>query len=153
MKCCCCKPKISDKKVNQILLCVFAILNSIAAVWLLVNDEYSISNAGIARSTISRIVLHLYHIMLSYALFAATAFGSKQPLEWFGLIGNFIGSGFFLFFLGFLTLMLDNVYGLVVAIITIVYGLAVIVYGIATKKPSLPEGGTTYRNLRELDEA
>ncbi|ETV91467.1 hypothetical protein, variant 13 [Aphanomyces invadans] len=146
----CCKPSISDKKVNQVLLCVFAILNSIAAVWLLVTDQYSISESGVARATISKIVLHLYHIMLSYALFAATAFGSQQPLEWFGLIGNFVGSGFYLFFLGFLTLMLDNTFGLVVAIVTTVYGFAVIVYGVVTKKPALPEGGTSYRHLRDV---
>ncbi|KAF0697501.1 Aste57867_11811 [Aphanomyces stellatus] len=140
---------LTDKKVNQILLCIFAGLNSVAAVWLLVNDNYSLKN-GLARFTFSNLVLHLYHIGLSWSLLAATAFGAAQPLEWFGMIGNFIGSGFFLFFLGFLTLMLDNAFGTTVAILTILYGVAVIVYGIMTKKPALPEGGTSYRNLREI---
>ncbi|CAK4086173.1 unnamed protein product [Aphanomyces euteiches] len=144
------KWNISDKKVNQILLCIFAVLNSIGAVWLLVVDDYSLKGDAMARSSVSRIILHLYHIFLSYCLFAATAFGSKQPLEWFGIIGHFVGSGFYLFFLGFLTLMLHNTFGLIVSIATIVYGFAVIVYGIVSKKPSLPEGGTSYRNLRDI---
>ncbi|OQR98622.1 hypothetical protein ACHHYP_08378 [Achlya hypogyna] len=139
---------ITAMKVHQIFLALFGLLNLIAAAWLLAVDDYPFHNSGQIRGSVARIVLHLYELILSHCLFAAAAFGWSQPMEWFGILSGFTGSGFYLVFLGFLTLSLDTVYGLVVAIVTIVYGVASIIYGFSTKKEML-ENGTSYRNLMQ----
>ncbi|OQS06178.1 hypothetical protein THRCLA_20426 [Thraustotheca clavata] len=137
---------LTAPKVHQVLLAIFGLINLIGAAWLIGVEDYPFHNGDTIRSSVSLIVLHLYHIMLSLCLFSAAALGSTRPMEWFGLLTNFIGSGFYLVFIGFLTLRLATVYGMVVGIVTIVYGIGSIIYGFATKKEML-ENGTSYRNL------
>ncbi|KDO27270.1 hypothetical protein SPRG_07519 [Saprolegnia parasitica CBS 223.65] len=137
---------ITAMKVHQVFMSIFGLLNTVAAVWLIANDDYPFKTSGEIRGSVARVVLHCYQIVLSHCLLMAAAFGARLPLEWFGLLTGFVGSGFYLIFLGFLTLSLDTIFGLVVGILTIVYGVGSIIYGYSTKKEML-ESGTSYRNL------
>ncbi|OQR90716.1 hypothetical protein THRCLA_22514, partial [Thraustotheca clavata] len=92
------------RKVHQIALAICGLLATASALWSFLTDGFGGSLEGVT----IRLAMHLYQLALALILLSVAGFGSKKPLEWFGLLEGFVGSGLYVLFLSFFTLGLGN---------------------------------------------
>ena len=117
-------------RIHQIQLTLSATLLFISAAYSIITSKYYFSSLEATKASISRIATHLFLLVVSVALLAASAFGSRVPHVWFSLLDSYKGTGFFMIYLGFFVLNISDELGLVTAIIAISTGVASIVYSI-----------------------
>ncbi|OQR86950.1 hypothetical protein ACHHYP_09713 [Achlya hypogyna] len=119
----------SFRKVHQVALAICGLLATTAAVWSFIGDGYG----GSLESLTGRIALRVYYLGLSLVLLSVAAFGLKKPLEWFGLLEGYIGSGLYVIFLAFFTLGLGNSFGYYSTLTLGIVGALSIFYGLVIK--------------------
>lgn len=119
---------LNASKLHQWSMAICGLLASTAAIWNFAIDSYS----GSTQQLVFRVVMHGYQIVLAFILLGVTALGKKQPLNWFGLLESFVGTGLYVIFLCFFSLNLPNDFGVYSSCILFVVGVLSVIYGLAS---------------------